>query len=285
MIRVSACAIAAALAAGAQAVQLTDDRGVTVALERPAERIVTLAPHLAEIAFAAGAGAKLVGASSFSRHPVEAERLPVVASFGRVDIERVVVLKPDVVLGWRSGNSPFQVARLERLGLTVFVTEVRTTHDIARLIRQVGTLGGSAALAQERARTFEIEVRGLRQDHAQARSIALFLEIWHRPMLTVNGEHLISEAIGICGGRNVFAEAKTLTPHVSSEQLLGARPEAIVTGGYGSEALAAWRGLESVAAVRGGRVYVIDPDLLHVQGPRFLKGVRALCERLEAARR
>lgn len=285
MIRVSASLIAAVLAAGAQAVRLTDDRGVTVALERPAQRIVTLAPHLAEIAFAAGAGAKLVGVSSFSRHPVGAERIPVVASFGHVDIERVITLEPDVVLAWRSGNSPFQVAHLERLGLRVFVTEVRTTDDIARLIRQVGTLSGSAALAQERARTFEVEVRGLRQDHAHARSVALFLEIWHRPMLTVNGDHLISDAIGICGGRNVFAEARILTPHVSKEQLLGARPEAIVTGGYGSEALAAWRGLESVPAVRNRKVYVIDPDLLHAQGPRFLEGARALCERLETARK
>lgn len=105
-------------------------------------------------------------------------------------------------------------------------------------------------------------------------------------MLTVSGEHLISDAIGICGGRNVFASARTLTPHVSREQLLGARPDAIVTGGYGSETMAdAWPGLESVPAVRGRRVYVIDPDLLTAQGPRFLEGLHILCERLEAARR
>ncbi|HYA47673.1 MAG TPA: cobalamin-binding protein [Burkholderiales bacterium] len=285
MMRIAACAVAAALAAGAQAVQLTDDRGATVTLEYPAERIVTLAPHLAEIAFAAGAGAKLVGVSSFSRHPAEAERLPVVASSGRVDIERVIALKPDVVLGWRSGNSPLQLAHLEDLGFRVFVTEVRSVPDIARLMREVGQLAGSAAIADERARIFASEVRDLRESHAGARSIGLFLEVWHRPMLTVNGEHLISDAISICGGRNVFAEAKVLTPHVSNEQLLAARPDAIVTVGYGSETPGAWRGLGSVPAVRDRRIYAIDPDLLLAQGPRFLDGARALCRRLEAARR
>jgi iron complex transport system substrate-binding protein len=284
MMRIAACAAAAALAAGTQAVQLADDRGVTVTLERPAERIVTLAPHLAEIAFAAGAGERLVGVSTFSRYPAQAERLPVVASFGRVDIERVIVLKPDVVLGWQSGNSPLQLARLERLGLRVFVTEVRSIPDIARLVRELGRLAGSAVLADERARVFELGIRKLREGYARARTVALFLEVWHRPMLTVSGGHLISDAIGICGGRNVFAESKALTPHVSNEQLLAARPDAIVTVGYGSETPAAWRGLESVPAVHGNRIYAIDPDLLLAQGPRFLDGVRALCERLEAAR-
>ncbi len=125
MIRFAAYVVAAAVAAGAQALQISDDRGVAISLARPTQRIVSLAPHLAEIAFAAGAGAKLVGVSSFSRHPSEAQRLPVVASHGRVDFERLITMRPDLVLAWRSGNSPLQIARLERLGFRVFVTEVR----------------------------------------------------------------------------------------------------------------------------------------------------------------
>ncbi len=112
----------------------------------------------------------------------------------------------------------------------------------------------------------------------------MFLEIWHTPLLTVNGGHLISDALRLCGGRNVFAAAKTLTPLVSREQILDAQPEAIVTGGFGSEALQAWKGLESVPAVRSRRIYAIDPDWLHAQGPHVLQGVRALCGRLELAR-
>src|SRR6266540_6003183 len=179
MIPFAACVVAAAAAASAHALQASDDRGVTIPLARPAERIVSLAPHLAEIAFAAGAGAKLVGVSSFSRYPAEAQRLPVVASHGRVDFERLITLQPDLVLAWRSGNSPLQVARLERLGLRVFVTEVRSLADIPRLVRVVGALAGSAGVAEARARQFEKEMEDLRRRYAGGRRVAVFLEIWH----------------------------------------------------------------------------------------------------------
>ena len=285
MNRLLAFAIVAGAAAAAHALQLEDDRGVTVSLERPAQRIVSLAPHLAEIVFAAGAGTGLAGVSSFSRHPAEAERLPVVASHGRVDIERLIALQPDLVLAWQSGNSPLQIDRLKRLGVRVFVTEVRALADIPRIVRLVGALAGSEAAAGARARQFENEIADLRERYAGQRRVTVFLEIWHRPMLTVNGAHLISDALRLCGGRNVFAAARTLTPLVSREEVLDARPEAIVTGGFGSEAPQAWRGLELVSAVRGGRIYAIDPDLLHGQGPRIIEGVRALCERLDLARK
>ncbi len=284
MIRVAAFALFAAVSAAAHALQATDDRGVTISLERPAWRMVTLAPHLAEIAFAAGAGAKLAGVSSFSRHPAEAQRLPVVASYGRVDVERLIALRPDLVLAWKSGNSPLQIDRLERIGIRVFVTEARALADIPRIVRLVGALADSAEVAEGRARQFENEVADLRKRYAAERRVAVFLEIWHAPLLTVNGGHLISDALRLCGGHNVFAAAKTLTPLVSREQILDARPEAIVTGGFGSEALQAWKGLESVPAVRNRRIYAIDPDWLHAQGPHVLQGVRALCGRLELAR-
>src|SRR5882724_4292969 len=237
MIRIVVLVLVATAAADARALQASDDRGVTVSLGQPPARLVALAPHLAEIAFAAGAGAKLAGVSSFSRHPAEAERLPVVASHGRIDIERLIALRPDLVLAWRSGNSPLQIDRLERIGIRVFVTEVRTLADIPRIVRAVGALAGSMDVAEARAREFESEVEELRARHARVRRLAVFLEIWHRPMLTVNGVHLISDVLRHCGGRNVFAAAKRLTPLVSREQVLDARPEAIVTSGFGSEAL------------------------------------------------
>lgn len=284
MNRAIALAMVASVSAGAHALQLRDDRGVMVSLERPAERIVTLAPHLAEIAFAAGAGAKLVGVSTFTRHPAEAEHLPIVATFGRVDIERLIALRPQLILAWQSGNSPLQIGRLERLGLPVFVTEARSLADIPRIVRLIGVLTGSAEIAEVRARRFDSDIAELRRRHAGGRRIAVFLEIWYRPMLTVNGQHLASDALRLCGGRNVFAAAKVLTPLVSREQLLAARPEVIITTGFGTEEPQAWRGLDPIAAVRYHRIYAIDPDLLYGQGPRLLEGARVLCSRLERVR-
>ncbi len=265
----------------AHALEVTDDRGVTIVLERPASRIVTLAPHLAEIAFAAGAGASLVGVSSFSNHPREARLLPVVASNSSIDLERLIALKPQLVLAWQSGNSPLQVARLEQLGYRVIVSEVRRLADIPRIIRLVGTIAGREAVADARAGRFERAIEDLRRQRANEPGVPVFVEIWHRPMLTVNGGHLISDAIRVCGGRNVFADAKVLVPLVSREQLLGARPQAIITGGFGSEKLQDWSSLKSVPAIRRGRIYVIDSELLQGQGPRVIEGIRAVCRQLE----
>src|SRR5712671_1738894 len=177
MIRAIVLVLVVAVAADAHALQANDDRGVAISLAQPVRRIVTLAPHLAEITFAAGAGAKLAGVSSFSRHPAEAERLPVVASHGRVDVERLIALRPDLVLAWQSGNSPLQIDRLERIGIRVFVTEVRTLADIPRFVRLVGALGGSGAVAEARAGKFEEEIAFLRSLHAGELRVGVFLEI------------------------------------------------------------------------------------------------------------
>lgn len=268
--------------AGATAIEVRDDRGVTVVLDAPARRIVALAPHLAEIAYAAGAGDRLVGVSNFSDFPPAAKRLPVVFDWGRVDYERVIQLRPDVVLAWRSGTPALQVERLERLGLKVVVTEVRHFADVAALLRTVGRIAGTAASADAAARDFERRLATLRAEYAARPELSVFLEIWHTPMITINGEHVFSEAIELCGGRNVFAQARTATPVVSREQLLGARPEVVVTGSAAERD--AWSGLDAVPAVRTHRVYAVDANDLHRPGPRLLDGARELCIALDRAR-
>jgi len=280
-----ALAAAIALLAAAQAaaaIEVRDDRGVVVTLAAPARRIVTLAPHLAEIAFAAGAGDRLVGVSNFSDFPPEAKRVPVVFDWGHVDYERVLALKPDVVLAWRSGTPALQVERLERLRVKVVVTEVRHFADVAALVRTVGAIAGTGSAAEARARAFERELAALRSQYAGRAPVPVFLEIWHTPMITINGEHVFSEAIELCGGRNVFAGARTLTPLVSREQLLGARPEAVVTGSPAERD--AWTKLRTVPAVRAHRVYEVDANDLHRPGPRLLDGARELCRVLDRAR-
>ncbi len=276
-------ALAALLAAGgARALELADDRGSVTSFERPAQRIVALAPHLAELAFAAGAGPRLVGVSAFSDFPEEARRLPVVFTYGHTDFERLVVLKPDAVLAWQTGTPALQVERLERLGFRVLVTEPRGFADIPRIMRLIGQLAGTSAIAEERARGFEAGLAQLRGEYAGRRPVRVFLEIWHQPMITVNGAHIFSEATELCGGRNIFAGAGTLTPLVSKEQLLFSRPEVIVTSveaGSGG-----WKGLEALPAVQARRVYSVDPDLAYRSGPRLLEGARSLCRLLDRAR-
>ena len=268
-------------------VTLEDDRGRTVSLARPATRIVTLSPHLAEIAFAAGAGASLVGVSARSDYPQDARRLPVVSDSGRIDLERIVALRPDLVLAWLSGNPPSQLELLERRRIPVLATEVRRLDDIPRLLRLVGAAAGRGDAAELAALDAERSVRTLIARYAGLRTLRVFVEIWHEPLMTVSGSHLISDVLRVCGGKNVYAGATALTLAVSKESLLVLRPEVVImSSGAGTEAEQAgrWRQLALLPAVQHGALYEMNPDLLHRQGPRLIEAAWMMCECLERAR-
>lgn len=268
-------------------ITLSDDRGKTVSLARPATRIVTLSPHLAEIVFAAGAGASLVGVSARSDFPQDAQRLPVVSDSGRIDLERIVALQPDLVLAWLSGNPSRQLELLERRGIPVLAIEARRLDDIPRLLRLVGAASGHGESAEQAALQAAQSIRMLVARYAGLRKLRVFVEIWHEPLMTVSGTHLISDVLQACGGENVYARGAGLAPTVSPETLLVLRPEVVImSSGAGSEAEQAgrWRRLVLLPAVQQGALFELDPNLLHRQGPRLIEAARILCERLERAR-
>jgi iron complex transport system substrate-binding protein len=270
----------------AQPVSIKDDRGRAITLNRPVQRIITLAPHLTELAYAAGAGEKLVGVARHSDYPPAAARIPQVGDAIRVDAEAILALKPDLVLAWRSGNPPAEVGRLEQIGLPVLVTEPARLADIPRLLRAIGTLAGSGGHAQMAAMDFEGEIHALRERYAKARRIRVFYVIWHKPLLTVNGAHLISEIISLCGGENVFADLGQLTPNVTLEALIAARPAAILGGASagGAKGFAEqWRAT-AVPPLRELPAHYVDPDLIQRPTPRIVGGVKAVCSALEDAR-
>jgi iron complex transport system substrate-binding protein len=263
-----------------------DDSGIDARLAAPARRIVALAPHLTEIAFAAGAGERLVGIARFSDFPPQARSIPQIGDASRVDLERIQVLRPDLILAWRSGNQAGDIARLERLGHPVFTTEPRRLEDIPRLLRAVGRLAGSADVADKAALAFEADIAALRKRHAGRTPVRVFYEIWHRPLLTVSGEHMISDVIALCGGVNAFAGVPVLTPSVSLESVLAARPQAILGGSSSAtpeQFVAQWRG-HAVAALRRVPAFYIPPDDIQRATPRILNGARAICGYLEQVR-
>jgi iron complex transport system substrate-binding protein len=268
------------------AIALHDDRGATIVLAAPAQRIVTLSPHLAEIAFAAGAGDRVVGVARFSDYPEAVRNLPQIGDAARVDLERILTLKPDLVLAWKSGNPPGDVAALERLGYPVYVSEARRLADVPRLLRAVGALGGTGQVAEEEALAFERGVAALRARYAARRMLRVFYQIWDRPLFTVNREQLISDVLTLCGGHNVFANTASLVPAVSVEAVVAARPDVILGGSEvdSSEGfIAAWRhtGLSSVQQVP---VYYVPPDLVQRQTPRVLEAAQLICRDLDEAR-
>lgn len=263
-----------------------DDTGATVRLARPAQRIVSIAPSLTELAFAAGAGGRLVGVARHSDFPPQARALPQVGDALQADLENIVGLQPDLVLAWRSGNQAPDIERLKRLGYPVLVAEPRRLSDIPRALRAIGTLAGMGAEAARAAREFEEGIDALRARHARSPRVRVFYLIWHRPLLTVNGAHMISDVIGLCGGENVFADVSQLTPQVTLEAVIAARPEAILGGGSAGgekEFSSQWRA-QAVPPLRDAPARYVNPDLIQRQTPRILEGAKMVCAALEQIR-
>lgn len=267
--------------------RVMDDTGQAVALAEPAGRVVSLGPHLTELAYAVGAGDAVVGVIRYSDFPEAAKALPVVGDAHALDFERIVQLRPDLVLVWGSGLNERHKARLRSLGLTVYESEIRHAQGIADTLRRLGTLLGRADSAEAAARRFEAQWQGLADRYRGRAPVRVFWQLWHEPLMTINREHLISEAMRACGGVNVFADLPLLTPSVSREAAVRADPQLIATSGRAEDrarGFAAWQRFAAVSAVKRQRYASIDGDLIGRMGPRFVDGAAALCEAIERAR-
>jgi iron complex transport system substrate-binding protein len=266
---------------------VTDDAGRTVTLSAPAQRIVSLAPSVTENLFALGVGARIVGADEFSNYPLDAKKIPRIGRFSALDLERIVALKPDLVIGWASGNPAGQIDKLRALGLTVFLSEPRKISDVASNLRRLAQLTGVSAQGETLASDYERGFAELGQRYAQKTPLTVFYQIWHEPLMTVNREHSINAVLQLCGARNVFDSMATLAPTVSLEAVLRADPQAIV--GSGSDGtrptwLDDWRRWPSLRAVKNQALYDIPPDLMQRPTLRLLEGARRVCAALDDTR-
>jgi iron complex transport system substrate-binding protein len=286
--RASVLVVAAWLALGGTAlakVAAVDDEGHAVELAQPARRIVSLAPHLTEQLFAIGAGELIVGTTDFADFPEAARGLPRVARAHSVDLERVSAARPDLILVWGSGFPPATIDALRRLGVPTFVSEPAHLTDIATSLERLGTLTGRSA--ERAAGEFRARLGALRERYRGRREVRVFYQVWSDPLMTLGGRHVISEAISICGGRNVFADLTPIAPRVSTEAVLAADPEVIMTaepGGRPSAALAMWKRFDGIAAVKRDRLVTLDADRINRHGPRILEEMESMCAAIDRAR-
>jgi iron complex transport system substrate-binding protein len=249
-------------------------------------RIVSLAPSLTELAYAAGAGDAMVGTVEYSDYPAAARALPRVGDAWSVDAEAVLALRPDLVLSWPSGTPEGTVARLRSLGVQVVEIPTFRLADVAAALRSVGRIAATEAVAEGAARRYEIEIRDLRASHAGTRRVAVFVEIDDEPLYTVNGRHVISEVLELCGGSNVFADLPQLAPQVAIEAVLARDPEVILsTDDTISDPAALWRRWRGMKAVKAGSIYSMSSDTLTRSTPRLAIGAAEVCAALDDARR
>ena len=271
----------------AAAVEVVDDAGNTIKLKTPAQRIVSLAPYLTEILFAAGAGSHLVGTVNYSDYPKEALQVPRVGNYDSFDPESVLALKPDLIVAWQSGNPAVQIERLRNLGLTVYLGEPRDFEDVPRNLERLGKLAGTSRSAKQAATVFRQRYARLQRRYAGRPTVSVLYEIWNQPLMTLNGQHLVSRMIELCGGRNVFAGLSSLASVIDVEAVLKANPEVIIAGGmnqHSPEWLEDWRRYPSLLAAKANNLFFIPPDLMERNGPRILEGAERVCRSLEQAR-
>lgn len=250
-----------------------------------ARRIVTLAPGLTELIYAIGAESSLVGTVAYADYPAAAKQVPRVGDAFRVDMERLLALQPDLVLAWTSGTPPATVERIKALGLRVENIEVQHLSEVGASLLRIGELTGLQARAREVAGTFTAGVQRLRTEYAGVRPLRVFVEVNREPLYTVNGRHVISEVLGLCGGENVFAGIAQLAPVVGVEAVLKANPEVILsTDGTAQQVQQDWQGWPQLAAVQRGHIYAASPDTATRATPRLLQGAQEICSQLQRAR-
>ena len=268
-------------------ISVRDDSGQYLKLATPARRIVSLAPHITENLYAAGAGSFIVGVSDYSDYPAEAKRLAHVGNYANLDLEAILAKRPDLVIAWEGGSSAAQLARLKALGLPLFISQPRTIEDIATNIERFGELAGTSILAAVSARTLRTRHAELRSRYANRPPVRTFYQIWNQPLATINGEQLISNVMQLCGAENIFAGLPLLAPTVTLEAVLAANPEAVVASGMDEsrpEWLDMWWRWKELTASARGNLFFIPPDIINRHTPRLLDGAQLLCAHMETAR-
>ena len=269
------------------AITVVDDDGNTVTLQKPAQRIVAMAPHVTELLFAAGGGAKIVGAVSYSDYPEAAKRIPQIGSNRQIDMERVIAMKPDLIVVWMHGSSERQIEELRTLGIPMFHSEPRKLDDIAASLQKLGKLMGTEAVAEPAAAKLRQDLAALTARYANRPPVRMFYQVWDKPLYTLNGAHIVSDSVRVCGGVNIFAQLKVTAPVVNVEAVLQEDPEAIFSTGEGSQndgGVNMWKPFTNMTAVKRGNLFRLDGNLLNRAGPRMVAGTAALCEKLELAR-
>ncbi|MES2105765.1 MAG: cobalamin-binding protein [Pseudomonadota bacterium] len=290
MLRCFVAGIASCLASGALAnVAVTDDAQRTVSLDKPARRIISLAPHITELLFAAGAGPQIIGVSEYSDYPEQAKKITSVGNVFALDYERLLALQPDLVIVWGTGNGAAIAGKLRDLHLNVYQSDPHDYEGIATSMERLAVLTGTSATGKTAASAFRLRLDTLRKNYRQAagvKPVTVFYQIWRSPLMSLNDAHMVSAAIRLCGGENIFGKLREISPTVNVEAVLKANPEVIMTtDGEKQEALADWLRFSKLAAVEKSNLYIVKGDWINRSGPRILDGTEAVCKFLDSARK
>lgn len=272
--------------ASRQSFTVVDDRDITVTLDSPATRIISLAPSMTELLFSLGVGENVVGVVEYSDFPEAAKQIPIVGRFDRLDVERILSLQPDLIISWQSGNPRGAIQRLREMGYPVYTAEPVTVASIADTLLRLGSLTGQTERADTLSTTIHDSVEKLQRQYADATTVSVFYQVWHNPIISVGGNELINDMIMVCGGENIFADLP-VGPAVNLEDIISRRPQVILASGPSPDRpdwLDLWQQWPSIPAVADNHLYAIPPDLVQRHSLRALQGLEQMCTLIDQAR-
>ncbi|MBV8802592.1 MAG: cobalamin-binding protein [Gammaproteobacteria bacterium] len=259
------------------ACEVMDDTGHLIKSMHPAQRIVSLAPDLTEILFAAGAGDKIVGVVKGSDYPLTATKIPIVATYNSIDLEKILVLHPDLIIAWTETS---YISQLNKLGIPIYLSHQKKLTDIANTLEKFGCLAGTEKQANLASRNYLQRYHALQKKYSNSKPLTVFYQVWATPLMTITKNSWINEIITLCGGKNIFADLNGVAVEVNVEGVVVANPEVII--GTQTDGLKQWQAWPKIRAVHTKHIYAIDPDLIERASPRVLNGVEEVCWRLSA---
>lgn len=269
----------------AEPIKLKDALGRTLVLDQPAERIVSLSPATTELLFELGAGPQVIATTSGSDYPEKATKLPIVAAPGQVNIEAIVALKPDLVVFWSDGLSTAKAAKLDAFGIPWFAIAPRGLDEVAHLINTLGLMSGHQAESNQLSQRFLRDIADIQDEYKGKQSVRYFYQVSARPLFTLNGQHMLSQALEYCGGENIFADLSVLAPRVGLEAVLEADPEVIlISPGLSRQLPGYWAKWPFLRAVADNQIVTLEDDSLQRPTMRLLKGMKSACLALNRAR-
>ena len=269
------------------AISVTDDAGNVITLAKPARRIISLSPHVTELIFAAGAGEQIIGTVNYSDYPAAAKAIPRVGDNRQLDIERIIAMKPDLLVVWMHGAYERALEPLRKSGIPYFFSEPHKLEQIPETLLKLGTLFGTEKQAQISANAFREQLTQLTTRYQNKSPVRTFYQVWGKPIFTLNDKNIVSDVLRICGGKNIFGHLSAAAPTLSTEAVIQENPELIISGDSENQSgsgIEQWKPFTSMLAVKNQNLVAVDGDQLNRAGPRIIDGAKIVCEAMDRAR-
>lgn len=250
-------------------------------------KLVATAPHIVEMLYAIGAGDSIIGTTEHSDYPKAATKIPRIGNYAGLQVERILQLKPDYIVAWKSGNPEVDLNRLKKLGMKIVYSNPTELSSVAKEIRMLGKLTNHENKANQVADAYLAKLNDLTQKYQQQQPISVFYQLWTAPLTTVANKAWPQQLLSVCQAQNPFIDLKGDYPQLSIEHVMLAKPKLIIiptSTGEPNQIKGYWQQFNAIPAVKNKQIKTVNSDKLHRMTPRALDELEVMCEKIDKTR-